>query len=140
MTRITDTLTRIARTLDQVGAPWALVGGLAVGMRVEPRNTRDVDVCAAVRDDVEAEALSYTLTGLGYRRGTVLEQTATGRMATVRVQPPGQGPRGVVSICSSHHRASRRGGERHRETRDHSGTDGSGRVHRSPHRAQGLGT
>lgn len=55
-----------------------------------------VDVCVAVQSDAEAESLVYTLTGLGYRQGTVIEQTATHRMATVRVHPPGQGPRGVV--------------------------------------------
>lgn len=96
MTRIANTLVRIAKVLDETGAAWSLVGGLAVGMRVEPRNTRDVDVCVAVQSDAEAESLVYTLTGLGYRQGTVIEQTATHRMATVRVHPPGQGPRGVV--------------------------------------------
>lgn len=96
MTRIVDTLRAICLALDAAQAGWALVGGLAVGMRAEPRNTRDVDVCVAVRSDAEAEALVYRLTSLGYRLGTVIEQTAAGRLATVRLHPPGQGPRGVV--------------------------------------------
>lgn len=96
MTRILDTLRGICLALDSAQAQWALVGGLAVGMRAEPRNTRDVDVCLAVGSDAEAEALVYSLTGLGYRQGTVIEQTSLGRLATVRLHPPGQGPRGVL--------------------------------------------
>lgn len=96
MTRIVDTLRAICLALDSAQARWALVGGVAVGMRAEPRNTRDVDVCVAVGSDEEAEALVYSLTALGYRQGTVIEQTAAGRLATVRLHPPGQGPRGVL--------------------------------------------
>jgi predicted nucleotidyltransferase len=96
MTRIVDTLRSIANALDSARAKWALVGGLAVGMRAEPRNTRDVDVCVAVASDSQAEALVFDLTGLGYRQGNVIEQVGAGRLATVRLHPPGQGPRGVL--------------------------------------------
>jgi len=37
-------LRRIAVDLDARGRHWALVGGLAVSARAEPRTTRDVDV------------------------------------------------------------------------------------------------
>ena len=43
-----------------------------------------------------AEALSRELQGRGYQVLTVVEQTAQGRLATVRLQPPGRSPRGVV--------------------------------------------
>jgi hypothetical protein len=37
-------LREVAAALSQTGAPFALVGGLAVSARTEPRFTRDVDV------------------------------------------------------------------------------------------------
>ncbi|MBA3393554.1 MAG: hypothetical protein H0T89_12975 [Deltaproteobacteria bacterium] len=38
-------------------APIALIGGLAVSARTEPRFTRDIDVAVAVADDESAEAI-----------------------------------------------------------------------------------
>lgn len=37
--------------------PFALVGGLAVSARTEPRFTRDADLAVALASDAEAEAL-----------------------------------------------------------------------------------
>jgi hypothetical protein len=43
--------------LDAIGARWAIIGGLAVAVRSEPRFTKDVDLAVAVADDREAEDL-----------------------------------------------------------------------------------
>ena len=82
--------------LDQQGMRWSLVGGLAVSARTEPRFTRDVDVAVAVRDDSEAESLVNDLVGRGYRLLFSLEQEQLGRLAAVRLLPPGEAEEGVI--------------------------------------------
>ena len=59
-------LRRICADLTQTGHPFALVGGLAVSARTEPRFTRDADIAVAVASDPEAEAVIRTLRGAGY--------------------------------------------------------------------------
>jgi hypothetical protein len=67
-------LRRIAGELDARGRRWALVGGLAVSARAEPRTTRDVDVVVDVRDDADAESLVLDLQAGGFRVLAVVEQ------------------------------------------------------------------
>ena len=43
---------------------FALIGGLAVSARTEPRFTRDADFAVALAGDAEAEALMNALSGL----------------------------------------------------------------------------
>lgn len=93
---LTSALAAISDDLDRVGARFALVGGLAVSARAEPRLTRDVDVAVAVNDDPMAESLINKLSRRGYRVTTTIEQTNS-RLATVRVNPPG-GVRVVVDL------------------------------------------
>ena len=50
----------------------------------------------AVANDADAEALVRNLLASGYRVVASLEQEAVGRLATVRLQPPSEGPEGVV--------------------------------------------
>jgi hypothetical protein len=57
-TRIKDRLIRLDTDLRELGARWALVGGLAVSARAEPRTTRDIDVAIVVGSDSEAEGSS----------------------------------------------------------------------------------
>jgi predicted nucleotidyltransferase len=83
-------------TLADLGYPWALVGGLAVSARAEPRFTRDVDFAVALKSDREAEALIRAVQARGYRIDAVLEQETTGRLATVRLVAPGSGEHGVI--------------------------------------------
>jgi len=78
-------LRQIIADLEQVHAQWAIVGGLAVTARAEPRTTRDVDVVVAVRTDAEAENLVRSLHASGYRVQTVVEHDAAGRLATARL-------------------------------------------------------
>ena len=96
MSRLEAVLRRIARDLIDLGYAWALVGGLAVSVRTEPRFTRDVDLAVAVGTDRDAERLVRELQGRGYQVQAVVEQEATGRLATTRLVPPGEDPAGVV--------------------------------------------
>jgi hypothetical protein len=61
-------LRRVASDLSSAGRAWALVEGLAVSARAEPRRTRDVDAVAAVPDDRDAERLVHDLGAAGYQR------------------------------------------------------------------------
>ena len=85
-----------AAFLDARRQPWALVGGLAVSVRVEPRFTRDIDVAVAVTNDAAAEFLVSELVAAGFALQLSLEQQALGRLAAVRVVPPGQHEEGIV--------------------------------------------
>lgn len=98
MDRLAATLLRIGIDLGALRCRWALVGGLAVAVRAEPRTTRDVDVVVAVAEDAEAESLVRALFGRGYRqlRQGVFEQTDRHRLATVRLVAPGLEAEGVV--------------------------------------------
>jgi hypothetical protein len=83
---VLDAALRAADDLAQASAPAALVGGLAVSVRTEPRNTRDVDFAVAAADDARAERIVRSLAASGYGIVAVLEHTATGRLATVRLR------------------------------------------------------
>ena len=96
MSRLEEALRGIASELDRRGRAFAVVGGLAVSVRAEPRFTRDVDLALAVANDADAEALVRNLVASGYRVIASLEQEAVGRLATVRLQSPSEGPEGVV--------------------------------------------
>jgi predicted nucleotidyltransferase len=89
-------LRRIAGELAATKRNWALVGGLAVSARAEPRTTRDVDVVVGVEDDADAERLVLLLQAKGFRVLVALEQQAVNRLATVRVVSPGSSEQGVV--------------------------------------------
>lgn len=91
MSRLHDVVRLVADDLRREQAQWALIGGLAVSARAEPRFTRDADVAVAVKSDAEAEALVRGLMARGYRTVFTLEQTQVGRLATVRLEPPGGG-------------------------------------------------
>jgi hypothetical protein len=96
VSRLETALRGIASELDRLGRDFAVVGGLAVSARAEPRFTRDIDLALAVADDADAEALVRDLVARGYRIIASLEQEAVGRLATVRLESPSEGPEGVV--------------------------------------------
>jgi uncharacterized protein YaaQ len=96
LSRIQSTLHRAARDLDDLGRRWALVGGLAVSARTEPRFTRDIDLVVAVEGDRDAERLVHDLQSRGYRVRTIAEQGAVARLATARLVPGGEDDAGVV--------------------------------------------
>jgi hypothetical protein len=88
MTRIEQALAEALSELSRLGKSAALVGGLAVSVRTEPRFTRDVDFAVVVRDDAEAEELVRALSHKGYQPAALVEQDAVGRLATARLVAP----------------------------------------------------
>jgi predicted nucleotidyltransferase len=97
MTPLETALRAIAASLDGRELRWALVGGLAVSARAEPRTTRDVDVAVAAPNDAAAEALVTSLGTEGWEVAAAVEQNAAGRLATIRLRPPfDRRSRGVV--------------------------------------------
>lgn len=96
MSQLEAALRAIAGEFERRRRSWALVGGLAVSARAEPRFTRDIDLAVATSNDGDAEALVRALVGSGYGVLATLEQETAGRLATVRLQPPGEAPGSVV--------------------------------------------
>jgi predicted nucleotidyltransferase len=86
----------LAEDLEGAGIEFAVVGGLAVSARTEPRFTRDVDVAVDVPGDREAEALVKRLRSIGYELESLVEQDRAGRLATARLVPPGGELGGIV--------------------------------------------
>lgn len=78
-----------AARLDASGIKWAVVGGLAVSARTTPRFTQDIDLAVVVSSDAEAEQLVGDLARNAFQITAVVEQTATGRLATVRLSRSG---------------------------------------------------
>jgi hypothetical protein len=89
-------LQRAGEELERRQLPWALVGGLAVSIRAEPRFTRNIDLAVAVSSDGAAEALITDLCPAGYGLHATLAQDALGRLATVRLTPPASSAGGIV--------------------------------------------
>jgi predicted nucleotidyltransferase len=93
-----NTLRTLCRDLDEARVRFALVGGLAVSVRTEPRFTRDADLAVAVDDDAEAERLIRTLRARGYEVDSLVEQTAAARIATVRLRRTGEAPVPLIDL------------------------------------------
>lgn len=85
MTSLDAALRGISAELARARVPFALVGGLAVSVRTEPRFTRDADLAVAVATDGEAELLIHRLRARGYGIEAIIEQEAVGRLATARL-------------------------------------------------------
>ncbi len=96
MNALETLLRRIAAIFEEQRQHWALVGGLAVSVRTEPRFTRDLDVAVAVRDDHAAEKLIYRLHGTGFYTFATVEHEATNRLATARLSPSNIRSQGLV--------------------------------------------
>jgi len=54
LSRLRRALHRASLDLDALGVRWALVGGLAVSARTQPRVPRDIDLAIGATDDTEA--------------------------------------------------------------------------------------
>ncbi|MGA7271509.1 MAG: nucleotidyl transferase AbiEii/AbiGii toxin family protein [Acidimicrobiia bacterium] len=85
MTSIESALRDALSLLDEVGRPYALVGGLAVSVHAEPRLTRDVDVVVAVADDDAAEEVVHAFGARGYAAVAATVHEPTGRLSTIRL-------------------------------------------------------
>lgn len=88
--RLHTALRELCRELSKSRTGFALVGGLAVSARTQPRFTRDLDLAIALRNDSEAEELVRSFRSRLYRIEALVEQEATGRLATVRLVPPSE--------------------------------------------------
>ena len=86
MTNLGLQLEEAARLLGEAGLGFAVVGGLAVSARTEPRFTRDVDLAVAAPDDNAVEKLILLAAQRGYRAFSLLEHDVAKRIATVRLQ------------------------------------------------------
>ena len=98
MTALEAALRQICADLTDAHISFAVVGGLAVSARTEPRFTRDADIAVAVASDAEAEALIRGLHALGYVIEAVVEQDAVGRLATARLTRAHQSARPVIDL------------------------------------------
>ncbi|MGH9229029.1 MAG: nucleotidyl transferase AbiEii/AbiGii toxin family protein [Acidimicrobiales bacterium] len=78
---------RVVTDLDELGVGHALVGGLAVSARTEPRFTKDLDLAMSVDDDAGAESAVDELTRRGYAIRATIEHDS-GKLATVRLVTP----------------------------------------------------
>ena len=83
--RLAEAFRRLQVDLRALRIQWALVGGLAVSARAEPRTTRDIDVAIAVVGDNEAEEVIRRLRDRGYLDEVVMEHRDVGRLSTVRL-------------------------------------------------------
>lgn len=92
MNELARTLARLAVDLRGLHVRWALIGGVAISIRAQPRTTLDLDLAVAVGNDREAEALVRSLIAIGYRHEAfhLEHQHGSGRLAMVRlsVGPP----------------------------------------------------
>lgn len=84
MSALGPLLREVTAALSRAGAPFALVGGLAVSVRTEPRFTRDVDLAVAATDDQEAERTVRHLAP-PYQILQSLEHDRLARLASVRL-------------------------------------------------------
>jgi predicted nucleotidyltransferase len=91
LTPLLASLEAAVQDLRGMKCSFALVGGLAVSVRSNPRFTRDADLAVAVTDDAHAESIVFGLLGMGYVLDATLEQTGLGRLATVRLLSPTKG-------------------------------------------------
>lgn len=114
LTHLESTLRAVSSDLTECGAAFALVGGLAVSVRTEPRFTRGADLAVALSGDAAAEGLINRLREYGYSVAAVLEQAAVGRLATVRLERPDAGQAPVVDLLCfvRNRRRSRQRGRR----------------------------
>jgi tRNA nucleotidyltransferase (CCA-adding enzyme) len=85
VSRLAEALAAAAQDLHELGATWALVGGLAVSTWCDPRLTRDIDIAVSVPSDKDAERLVRDLQQRGYEKLELIEQEATARLATARL-------------------------------------------------------
>lgn len=91
MTKLGDTLRGVVSVVP-TGRQFALVGGLAVSARTEPRFTRDIDLAIAVADDADAESFVFDLQRHGFNVHSTVEHETKHRLATARLRQDPKAP------------------------------------------------
>ena len=84
--KLAEVLVDLVNRLSAADARFAVVGGLAASARGQARFTRDIDIVVAVSSDEEAESVVFQLKNQGYGVLATVEQEATHRLATARLQ------------------------------------------------------
>ncbi|MFT5323113.1 MAG: putative nucleotidyltransferase [Planctomycetaceae bacterium] len=98
MNLVYDALDRMIQCLSDCEVRFALIGGLAVSARSEPRFTRDVDLIVDTPTDADAEQLIRALLGKGYGLHAQLEQKSVNRLATCRLLQRDQSDGVIVDL------------------------------------------
>lgn len=98
MNQLENLLHLTGAELAALGYAWALVGGLAVSVRAEPRFTRDIDLAVALDNDEQAETLVRSLRQLDFTVLATVEQEAAKRLATVRLSPDGKNSGVIIDL------------------------------------------
>ena len=96
LTRISSALAAAANALRAANNSFAVVGGLAVSARTEPRFTRDVDLAVSADTDSDAEDLVRALQTHGFHAIASIEHQSLNRLSTARLIAPGEQDDGVV--------------------------------------------
>jgi predicted nucleotidyltransferase len=76
--------------LREEGVGFALIGGLAVSVRTEPRTTKDVDFVVVAASEAALDRLIRDLRSSGWidlANGAVFQRRATGSLALIRMVP-----------------------------------------------------
>lgn len=85
LNRVERALVEVTRDLGAERIAYALVGGLAVAARAEPRTTRDIDLAISVPDDLTAEDVVRRLRHRRFEVRAIVEQTSAKRLSTARL-------------------------------------------------------
>lgn len=88
MSVILQQLKKITEALHESGAPWALIGGLAVSVYATARTTRDIDVAVVIRDNKEQDDLLAFLATRGFSSQQMLMHVMPTQKLGVRVNTP----------------------------------------------------
>jgi predicted nucleotidyltransferase len=96
MSRLEAALRGLLGHLVERGVAFAVVGGVAVSVRAEPRFTRDADICVAVESDAQSEDLVTSLRTPGYLVTSLMEQADARRLAAARLERPTSDEAGVA--------------------------------------------
>ncbi len=95
VTRLQPALRRLQVDLRHLGLRWAVVGGLAVSLRGEPRTTHDLDINVVVAGDSQAESVVRGFMSRGYLFQWAREHEDLGRLMIVRLMAGASGAPGV---------------------------------------------
>lgn len=96
MNRLQRALLKLQADLRQLGLRWALIGGLAVSLRSEPRTTRDLDLVVTVTGNREALSVVRDFMSRGYRVDAIREHLELDRLVSVALVAEDPEIRGVV--------------------------------------------
>ncbi|HEX9736259.1 MAG TPA: nucleotidyl transferase AbiEii/AbiGii toxin family protein [Thermoanaerobaculia bacterium] len=96
MTRLQRALLKLQADLRHLGLRWALIGGVAVSLRSEPRTTRDLDVAVAVTGNRDAESTVRDFLSRGYRLEAMREHLELDRLVSVGMTADAKDVRGVI--------------------------------------------